>query len=206
VTSQPPVIVRTYTGSTHELAAQQFAADAVRAADDGYVPGSQAWSGMVLTVTYVRRDAVPIQPEPSTAAEPSGEASGKSSDQPYAFMQTLQVFWRRTTPGFWLLVGVIPAIVLVGYYALEDAAMPSGIGPVDLLMLLFLSTWVLSPLAGFWIWHAKRQRRRWIGAVVGIAVGWLFLFFGWIVLVLIAILWHPAPEVDESRRPLPPAA
>jgi hypothetical protein len=69
---------------------------------------------------------------------------------------------------------------------------PFNVGPVELLLFSWL---VLSPLAGFWIWWAKRQRRRWAGVVVGLAVGWMVLV-GWIILVLIAALWKPAPEVD----------
>lgn len=80
--------------------------------------------------------------------------------------------------------------------------MPFTVGPVELLVFSWL---VISPLAGFWIRHAKRQRRRWIGAVVGWSVG-PFLMVGWIILILIAALWKPAPEVDDARRPLPPAA
>ncbi len=47
-----PIQVRTYTGASPAEAARRFEDDAREAAQRGYRPSSQTWSGSSLTVTY----------------------------------------------------------------------------------------------------------------------------------------------------------
>lgn len=81
---KPPIQVATYRGATQEEAARAFAADAVRAAEFGYEPWSDAWDGTTLTVTY-RLSAEPgAAPPPATPRAAAPEEVADAAPTPAA--------------------------------------------------------------------------------------------------------------------------
>jgi hypothetical protein len=75
-----PVVVKTFTGATQAIVAEQYAADAVVAARLGYAPTSETWDSTQLTVMYQLQTPVEVAVSPPAEEYPA-EANARANQE-----------------------------------------------------------------------------------------------------------------------------
>jgi hypothetical protein len=104
---RPPVIVKTFTGETQEVAAQQFAADAAEAVKHGYTPASQAWDGTTLTVIYQHQAPEPPAASPEPPQPRSSRSPAPSPEPPRYVVQRSDPVGSGLGQGFGFGIGCV---------------------------------------------------------------------------------------------------